>query len=95
MLKSEIKLGQRVKDMVTGLKGIATAHIEYLNGCHQLAVRPEKLKDGETLPSEYIDIEQLDIIDAGLNKPKRKYKATGTAGVKSDTPKKGYGLSKL
>ena len=58
-----IKLGQTVKDKVTGFKGVAEARIEYMNGCIQILVRPTKVsKDGEFPTATYIDVEQLDVV---------------------------------
>ena len=94
MLKNEIKLGQKVKDRVTGFTGIVISKLEYLNGCIQLGVKPNKLKDGETLEAEYVDIEQMDVVGNGINKPEKKQKEA-TGGPQRDVPKKGYGLSKL
>ena len=60
-----IKLGQKVKDKVTGFTGIAVAKTEYLNGCIQLLVRPKKGKDQKYPDGVYIDIEELDVVDKG------------------------------
>lgn len=58
-----IKLGQTVKDKVTGFKGIAEAKVEYMNGCIQILVRPMKVtKDGEFPVATYVDVEQLDVV---------------------------------
>ncbi|MCK5061776.1 hypothetical protein KAR28_04445 [Candidatus Parcubacteria bacterium] len=67
MKKNEIKLGQKVKDNVSGLVGIAVARLDYLNGCCQLAVKPDKLdKEGSTIEAEYIDIQQLEVVGNGV-----------------------------
>jgi len=87
-----IKLGQKVRDIVTGFEGIATAKVEYLNGCIQFCVKP-KVTDGKMLDSEYIDIQQLEIIDDGLLNASglfQKVKDTFTGGDMSDTPSDRY-----
>lgn len=62
-----IELGQKVKDKVTDFTGIAIAKIEYMNGCVQFCVQPKKAaKDTKFPESQYIDIEQLDVVG---NKP--------------------------
>ena len=48
-----INLGDKVKDSITGFKGIAIARIEYLNGCISYEVRP--VKGGLFLEAEWID----------------------------------------
>jgi hypothetical protein len=52
---STIKLGDRVKDSITGFKGIVTGRFEYLNGCVRLAVTPEELKDGKPVEDMVFD----------------------------------------
>jgi len=59
-----IELGQKVKDMVTGFTGITTARVEYGNGCVQFLVVPKmKPKDTECPKGQYIDVEQLSIVN--------------------------------
>ena len=57
-----IELGQKVKDKVTGFTGIATAKIEYLNGCVQFQVSPKVSPKNSFQEGKYIDIEQLDVV---------------------------------
>jgi len=54
-----INLGDKVKDRITGLEGIAIAKVIYLNGCVRYEVKPKGLKDGKTIESEWIDEQQL------------------------------------
>lgn len=56
-----IKLGDKVRDSVSGLIGIAVSEIRYLNGCLQYGVQSE-FKDGKMPSVEYIDIGQLSIV---------------------------------
>lgn len=66
----EIKLGSKVKDVVSGLEGIVTGKAEYLNGCIQYCVQP-KIKNGAMVDSQWIDISQLEITGEGvIVKPK-------------------------
>ena len=46
-------------------RSIATARIEYLNGCVQFCVKPP-LKDGTNQDGLYIDQQQLEIVDNGI-----------------------------
>lgn len=71
-----IKLGDRVKDRISGLTGIATERREYLNGCVQYAITP-KIKPGATeLPAWCIDEQQIDV----LTKKKAIVKKRSTGG---------------
>lgn len=59
----EIKLGDKVRDEITGLVGIAVARIEFLNGCIQYDIQPPMNKKGEVPASEWVDVQQLEIIE--------------------------------
>lgn len=67
-----IKLGQKVRDKVTGFTGIAISKIEFLNGCVQFCVKPKaatpKKGEAQKCPEgQYFDVEQLDVV--GKSKP--------------------------
>jgi hypothetical protein len=80
-MKSEIKLGQKVKDLVTGYEGIAVARVEYLNGCVQYCVKPPTTNN--TMPAgEYIDHQQLEVVGDGIT-----VEPEGTGGCMPDAPK--------
>ena len=56
----KFELGDLLKDRVTGLVGVAIARIEYLNGCRQYCLKPQKLDDkGVPLEGQYFDEGQL------------------------------------
>lgn len=78
----EIKLGNTVKDRITGFKGIATARIEYLNGCIQFCVRPKVEKGNKIIEEQYIDIDELEFINEGIALQK-----TNSGGYQRDCPK--------
>lgn len=61
-----IKLGQRVKDKITELEGIAVTKCIYLSGCIQFCVKPKMDKDGKISEGEWIDEQNLEIIDDGI-----------------------------
>ena len=54
------ELGREVKCKVSGLTGIATARIEYLNGCFRICVQQKVDKDGKLPDAYYIDEPQLE-----------------------------------
>ncbi len=68
---SEIKLGQKVRDKITGFEGIATAKTEFLNGCVQYEVT-RKLKKGESITAESVQGISIDEQQLELIKPKKK-----------------------
>jgi hypothetical protein len=64
--KKMIKLGNKVRDKVTGFTGIATTRLEYLNGCVQFCVKPMVSEDGKMPEGEYIDDAQLEFVEDGV-----------------------------
>lgn len=77
---TRIELGDKVKDWVTGLVGIAVARVEHLNGCVNYHLQPQMVKDGKSAALESVDEAQLIVISSKTKneaKPKKKRKATG------------------
>jgi hypothetical protein len=65
-----VNLGDKVKDKVTGLTGIAVAKTLYLQGCARFAVQPQDLKDGRPVEVYWVDEPQLEVIEVGAIKLK-------------------------
>ena len=78
----EIKLGSKVKCKVTGFTGIATARVEYINGCIQYCVSPPVKKDGTKQEIEYVDVTQLEEVGKGINVERKP-----TGGPQRDCPR--------
>lgn len=68
MSKHKFELGNRIKDLVSGVEGITTGRIEYLNGCVQYNIIPAVDKDGKAVESYYHDQNQLVLIGEGITK---------------------------
>lgn len=64
-LKIQNMLGKKVKDIVSGFSGIATARCEYLNGCVQYQLEAPLSKTGER-KKEWFDEGQLSITGTGI-----------------------------
>jgi len=56
-------LGKKVRDKVTGFVGVVIARTEWLNGCLRYNVQGPIDKDGKIPESEYIDGDQLEVIE--------------------------------
>lgn len=56
-----IKLGDLVKDMVTGFTGIATSHTEYLYGCVHIGITSRGL-DKEGIPIGALNFDEQRVI---------------------------------
>lgn len=57
-----IKLGQEVKDLVTGYKGIATAKAIYLSGSAHVTIQAPMQKDGTVPDSLQVDEPQVVVL---------------------------------
>ena len=75
-----IKLGDKVKDRITGFTGVVTAISTFLNGCVRMSIQGIALKDGLPTVSEWIDEAQLKLVKAGVIKAV----AQGPAGPRRD-----------
>lgn len=60
----KVELGDEVKCLITGLKGIAVSHAKCLTGCDRIEVRPQSsAKDSEIIKeSWWVDLTALKII---------------------------------
>lgn len=75
-------LGKEVKCKITGFNGIATAKIEYINGCVQYCVKPKMVDNSKMPDGEYIDVEQLELVSAGV-----KIQSTNHGGDRKEHPR--------
>ena len=68
-----IKLGQKVKDTITGLEGIVVAKTKWLHGCVRITIQPKVGEDGKVPDNYSFDEPQAEIIeDTPEKKPKKK-----------------------
>ena len=72
-----IKLGAKVKDVVTDFVGIAVARTEWLYGCARIEVTPKVKNNNEKAESIWFDEDGLVTIGKGINKKQKKVKVTG------------------
>jgi hypothetical protein len=59
-----IKLGNRVKDSITGFTGIATARSQFITGCDQISITPENHKGTDP---KWFDEGRIVFVDHGIN----------------------------
>lgn len=62
-----VKLGERVKDQVTGVCGMVTSRVTFLNGCVYFNVQQEADKDGKVPDPLFLDHKRLKKIDDGIS----------------------------
>ena len=58
-----IPMGSKVKDRITGVKGIVTARTEFITGCIRYNVEQPVNKDGTVPEILSFDEERLDIVE--------------------------------
>lgn len=56
-----IKLGQTVRDRITGFQGVVTGIVNYISGCHQALVVPRVKDDGSLTDAQWFDLQRLEI----------------------------------
>ncbi len=59
-------LGDRVKDRISGLKGIVIGRTQWLFGCERITVQPETEKDNKPAESFCIDAAQAELVAAAV-----------------------------
>lgn len=63
----EIKIGNRIRDRVSGLIGIATARCVYFTGCIQYLLSPDHLdQSGNKINGIWLDENAVEYVDAGI-----------------------------
>ncbi len=58
-----IELGSRVRDVVTGFKGIATSRAIHMNGCDRYWIQPPVGKDGKNADGLWVDVTTLEVTE--------------------------------
>ena len=61
--KTKFKLGDEARDTITGFAGVITCITFWLNGCIRIGIQPKELKDGKPINSEWIDEQQVELIE--------------------------------
>ena len=64
-----IKLGDKVKDKITGLTGIAIGITNWLYGCRRITIQPQESKDGKPADAFTVDEPQLEILEERVITP--------------------------
>lgn len=67
---SALRLGNRLRDKLTGAVGIAVARSEHLFGCTHMHIKQEKLDDkGRPYDSLIVDLARCEFVDEALGVP--------------------------
>ena len=66
------RLGQRVRDKISGYEGVVVARTEWLWGCVRYGVRSEKLdKEGLPLEDKWFDEDEILVLPAEVQEAPR------------------------
>jgi len=57
-----IKLGSKVKDTLTGFKGMAIGRTEWLYGCTRIGIEPQELHEGKPIEAQWFDEQRIETI---------------------------------
>ena len=66
-----IELGDRVKDRITGLRGIAIGATDWLYACRRIVIQPERSKDNKPADTFCVDEPQLELVERAVIQPPR------------------------
>ena len=59
-----VGLGDRVRDRISGFRGIATCRSTFLYGCIRISITPEETdKDGKVNQAEWFDEPQVEVLE--------------------------------
>jgi hypothetical protein len=79
-----IKLGDKVRDTISGFEGIATGRTTWLHGCERIGVQPQALHDGKPVENAWFDINQLEVVEKNSHQGVQIH--TKNAGGPQDDP---------
>lgn len=65
MTTSDINMGDRVRDRITGFTGVVTGLAHYITGCTQLLIAPPA-RDGAHVEGHWYDIDRCEVTEAGV-----------------------------
>ncbi len=55
------KLGDTIRDTISGFEGVMVCYTVWLNGCIRLTIQPRQLHDGKPVDNQTFDIEQCEL----------------------------------
>ncbi len=62
---TKINLGDEVRDIVTGFKGVAVGRTTWLSGCDRITIQPKGVnKDGKVYEACSFDIDTIEVLKA-------------------------------
>jgi len=74
LVPSHIQVGDEVKDIVTGYKGIANCTHESLFGYAMVSIQPQGTKDGKIMDPIYFNVGRIEVLKKNKIEPTEKSK---------------------
>ena len=68
-----IKLGDKVRDSISGFEGIVLGITSWLHGCDRACVAPEALHEGKPIQNQHFDVNQLKLLKEQREEPTREH----------------------
>lgn len=62
------KMGDKMKDPISGFKGIVTGYSRHMNNCDRAYLRPQAMKDGKPIDGEWFDTPPLILVKSSILK---------------------------
>lgn len=90
-----IKLGSKVKDVVTGYQGMAVVKTVWINGRISIGIEPTELKEGKVLETNGFDLERVQLIEEQKPPMSRQNSATSGGPQKDFSPSRTPGKAVL
>jgi hypothetical protein len=60
---TNVRLGDKARNPVTGFEGIVTAHVRHITGCDSVWLRGPATADGK-LREEYVHVPMLELVES-------------------------------
>jgi len=85
-MKNKIELGDTVKCIHTGFKGVAVARTEFINGCIQYSVAPKVKNDNKIEDEIGMDENSLEVVEPRKKETEKETEEEITGGPNSAAP---------
>jgi len=87
-----VKVGSKVKDILTGFAGTVIGRTEWLTGCATIGIQPEETKDGAMAKTEWLDENRVKVLadakEGQYTAPEAKKSAKKVVGGPHDAPRR-------
>ena len=86
-MTEKIENGWKVKDIITGFKGVVIGRTDWLYSCSRIGVRSAELVKGKPIEDQWFDEQQLEILEKSAP-PVSKDSSTTRPGGNQDGPQR-------